>query len=752
MKTKLLIPLLLLCTLLVSAQDIHFTIDNARITNDGIDNFYEADIYMESSIDFKLGSGQVYFTYNEAAFGPNISDNGNFDYLQPVGSILAETYGFPAYKDFIQNDNTTFRVSTAFQQGVSSGTITENNVTGIPKHLFSIKITYIDVLQDPAICFETQPVFLDQFYTACGPETTGFPDCTNEPGIQLFNDTFDCAGATLPAGCLGITTYTIAGGWDNGTPDSTMEAIISENLSTGSLSIDACSLTVLAGATLTIDSGDYLRTENDITVLGDLLVAHGGSVVQVQNSAVVINSGSILVQKDLANIADRGFALASSPMTLDTKAAFGAPIQFRNHNTANFIPNEEVELNFPGAGNFADDDGNNWIPYNGAMTPGEGYLVMPQETATIPGPADYSANFDTGTLTNGIVSFAVEYNGTQNGSPNVLGNPYASAIDADLFITTNDMIEAVYFWEHLTSPGTTYEGYNESNYSMGDISTYSTVMGGNPAANGGPTPNGFIPSGKGFAVKALASGTAEFNNAMRVTGNNEIPGRPSLVERDRVWLNVFNDTYGLGSTSLLGFSENTSEGFDPGADIIRLATPVSFYQELESGEQLGIQGREAFTSEAVVPFSFATQVETPETYRISIHDLDGVHLSEATVYLIDHAEETITNLTTEAYTFTATAGTYSNRFSVVFEDSTLGVPSVTFDAVLVYPNPTSDILYIKAPQTRIELIEVFDIRGRNVYQSAGVVDQISLSRLKSAVYFVKITTENETLIKRIVKE
>ncbi|OAB78689.1 T9SS type A sorting domain-containing protein [Cochleicola gelatinilyticus] len=752
MKTKILVTLIVLCSFGLAAQDIHFTMDNARITNDGVDDFYEADIYMESSIDFKLGSGQIYFTYNEAAFGPNISDNGNFDYLQPDGSILAEAYGFPAYKDFIQNDNTTFRVSTAFQQGVSSGTITENNVTAMPKHLFSIKIRYIDAAQDPTICFETQPVFLDQFYTACGPETTGFPNCTNEPGIQLFNDTFDCAGATLPAGCAGVTTYTIAGGWDNGTPDSTMEAVISENLSTGGLSIEACSLTVMEGAILTIQTGDYLRTENDIIVDGDLRVAHGASVVQVENSAVVINNGSILVQKDLDNIENRGFALASSPMTTETQAAFGAPIQFRNHITANFSPNEDVEANFPGAGNFADDNGNNWMTYDGMMNPGEGYLVMPQQTAEIPAPADYTANFDDGTLNNGIISFEVEYNGTQNASMNVLGNPYPSAIDADLFIAENEMIEGLYFWEHLTSPSTTYEGYNPSNYSMGDISMYSTVMGGNPAANGGATPNGFVPSGEGFAVKALVAGSAEFNNAMRVTGNNDVSGRLSLVERDRVWLNVFNETHGLGSTSLLGFSEITSEGFDPGADIIRLATPVSLYQELETGEQLGIQGREAFTSEAIVPFSFATQVETLESYRISIHDLDGTSISEATVYLIDHTADIITNLNEQSYAFTATAGTYSNRFSIVFEDRTLGVSSGTSEAVLIYPNPTQDILFIKTPNTQIKTVEVFDIRGRKVQQNSNVIDQLNLSNLKSAVYFVKITTDTETLIKRIIKE
>ncbi|WP_459210673.1 immunoglobulin-like domain-containing protein [Aquimarina rhabdastrellae] len=194
------ITFLIICfflTSVVGAQDITFTFQNARNTNDGTDDFYEADVYIESSIDFKLGSGQIYFTYNTTAFGENIDGSGNFEYLQPDGSILAETYsGFPAYSSFIVNDNTNSRVSTSFQLGLSSGTITANNVTGTAKHLFSIKIKYEDINEEPTVAFETGAVFLDQFFTACGPATFGLPDCTNNPGVQITNDTFDSSGAT----------------------------------------------------------------------------------------------------------------------------------------------------------------------------------------------------------------------------------------------------------------------------------------------------------------------------------------------------------------------------------------------------------------------------------------------------------------------------------------------------------------------------------------------------------------------------
>ncbi|AUP78722.1 T9SS type A sorting domain-containing protein [Flavivirga eckloniae] len=177
----------------LAAPGITVTFENAQNTNDGANDFYEVDVFIEGTEDFKLGSGQFYINYNTAAFGTNIFANNKIEYTQPGGSILGEVYGFPAYKDFIQNDNTDSRVSFSFQQGVSSGSITANNVTTTKKLLAHLKFEYIDTNEEPMINFEIADIFLDQFYTACGPNTAGFPDCTSndEAGEQITDDTFD---------------------------------------------------------------------------------------------------------------------------------------------------------------------------------------------------------------------------------------------------------------------------------------------------------------------------------------------------------------------------------------------------------------------------------------------------------------------------------------------------------------------------------------------------------------------------------
>jgi hypothetical protein len=193
----------------VHAQNIEFTFANPQTTNDGANDFYEADIMIatvEGQADFKLGKGQVYINFNTAAFGSNINAGGGLEITYPEvdGYILGLTSGFPYYSTPVQNDNSPARFSFSYQQGISSGSMPTDNVTSTPTKLFHIKMQFTDAGELPMVAFEdneTQPPGVagsrDQFETACGPSTSGFPDCTGFPGV-VFNDAlFDSGGATL---------------------------------------------------------------------------------------------------------------------------------------------------------------------------------------------------------------------------------------------------------------------------------------------------------------------------------------------------------------------------------------------------------------------------------------------------------------------------------------------------------------------------------------------------------------------------
>ncbi len=208
MKTKITFLILMITSLSLNAQNIEFTFANAQTTNDGSNDFYEADVMIatvDGLADFKLGIGQVYINYNPAAFGNNINAGGGLEISHPAGYILGLENGFAYYTDFVTNDNSPTRFSFAYQQGISWDSMIDN-VTSTPAKLFHFKIQFTDAGQLPMVAFEdneTQPPGVsnsrDQFFTACGPFTGGLAldDCAGSPGTQFNDALFNSSGATL---------------------------------------------------------------------------------------------------------------------------------------------------------------------------------------------------------------------------------------------------------------------------------------------------------------------------------------------------------------------------------------------------------------------------------------------------------------------------------------------------------------------------------------------------------------------------
>ena len=187
----------------------------------------------------------------------------------------------------------------------------------------------------------------------------------------------------------------------------------------------------------------------------------------------------------------------------------------------------------------------------------------------------------------------------------------------------------------------------------------------------------------------------------------------------------------------------------------RLATPVSLYSDLDSEEELAINALGTFETSDAVHLGFSTQVKETQSYRISIHDLDGENMLDATVYLIDALTGTVTNLSEGDYTFQSAEANYSKRFKVVFENSALGINDSNLESVSIYPNPTQDALHIVSPQVIVTSATVYDIRGRKVSEvdfNNQVDYQIDLSKLEAALYFVEIATESGTATKRVLKK
>ena len=94
----------------------------------------------------------------------------------------------------------------------------------------------------------------------------------------------------------------------------------------------------------------------------------------------------------------------------------------------------------------------------------------------------------------------------------------------------------------------------------------------------------------------------------------------------------------------------------------------------------------------------------------------------------------------------------------------VGIETITKDElrITVYPNPTMGELRITNYELRIDNIEIFDVYGRKVGakfpsnvlegwqpQAAGVV--LNISHLSTGIYFIKITTKQGVITKKVIK-
>ena len=570
----------------------------------------------------------------------------------------------------------------------------------------------------------------------------------------------------LPLACSSTTTY--AGGmWDNGAPTINTTAIINENYNTVMGSIDACTVVINDPAIVTVAPHTYINTLGNITVgvNAELIVEHTGSIVQADDTANTINNGDIEVQITTPLLKPRDFMVLGSPVTNNVPEGVLNPI-FRQlqHNTEDFLPHPDVQALFPDGTNFVDIDNNDYSQNTESFNAGEGYLVWPQQSiidGNLEYPLVFSQTSTEGTLNNGLISYTLGFNTpgptaveNKNASPNIISNPYPSAISATDFMNANDAVDEVYFWEHNSTPNDAFPGANNTNFNMADISVFNE-MGGIPAATGGTTPNDFIASAQGFGIKNNGTAaTVQFTNAMRRKTNNTTLRSPNEIEKDRIWLTVNNPEYDLRSTTLIGFTAEASPFFDAVYDSPRLGTPVSIYSHILDGSKaLAIQGRETFTTAATVGIGFSTQIDQDDTvYTISIAQLEGIQIAQATVYLQDNAIGVITNISEAPYQFTSGYGTFNNRFTLLFEnEEVLNTLENEIEAIVVHPNPTSGRITISAPNNRIQNIKLYDIIGRLV-QEKKETSFIDLSKEMDGVYLLEIYTDYGMITKKIIKE
>lgn len=505
-----------------------------------------------------------------------------------------------------------------------------------------------------------------------------------------------------------------------------------------------------SGKNITINTGTLtVNSSNSITITDAVNVVSGANFI-LENSASLIqdgttntNSGNIKVLRNTKPVKRYDFTYWSSPVSPQTMF--------------NLSP-----LTLPDKYYFWNPVIQNWgTSMNGAlsMLAGNGYIIRSPQTFDINTTTIYPATF-TGVPNNGDVNATI-YGNTSvaeiDAKWNLIGNPYPSAINLDLFLNDaynkNVVNGTVYLWTHNSAPSSAIPGDATYNYTSNDYASYNLTGGAgtaaatpdvrNPASTNfnSTVPDKYLASGQGFFIKGKANLPVHFQNTMRVKDNNSQFFRNAQtleVEKHRFWLNLRNSE-GAFNQALIGYVEGASNDFDDSFDGEVFGGNYITLYSIEATRKLTIQGRAVpFLNTDKVALGYVSTIAGE--FSISIDDFDGLFETQ-NIYLHDKLLNIEHNLKSSAYEFVTSMGVFDERFEIIYQSETLDVQQPIFNpnTIIVYKENRSII--INSSIESIDEIKVFDMQGRIIYKNG----RINESRFK----IDDLSSSNQVLIVQI---
>ncbi len=512
-------------------------------------------------------------------------------------------------------------------------------------------------------------------------------------------------------------------------------------------------LTITSAAQVVVDSNWVLTVEGPIANQGALIIESGSSLIQTHSGADAnINSGEYDVRRIGSNSPSE-YNIWSSPVQ-DDSITDGPGAVFNGANPCDIYTfngsTQKWKYDFPVG--FSTTCLGNPVTFTSAhvltdvspdnkLDPMRGYFV--------PGDTNFPKRRFVGDINNGEISTPIYYttitttqwSGT---NWNLVGNPYPSAIDLQTFWTLNagtgNITDGIYFWNSAASPAydqcADYIVWNPVGVasSCGASSTQATL--------------GVVSSGQGFWVYANGTGTGTktltFNNSLRTTAQNSNFYKKSPAF-ERVWLSVQRNGRATNQI-LLGLKDDATVGYDPMYDARKLPESSSF--ELAFVQDSGI-----YLILAQPTISYNEQEELPLYLRT---DSAGIHTfafdstqnvsSGNKYYLIDKSLNITHDLSTP-YQVQLPAGTYQNRFYLLYRDVVNDVNSSVAVSNTVKVFQSGSEIVVQSGKKRLKEVTVYNAVGQIITRKNSINErQISISsqQLAAGVYMVNYTLSDET--------
>lgn len=344
----------------------------------------------------------------------------------------------------------------------------------------------------------------------------------------------------------------------------------------------------------------------------------------------------------------------------------------------------------------------------------------------------------TGTYTNTIVEPVITQNGTN--FFNFVGNPYTSYINLGTFFTDNNAVnrlseQTIWIWDENKN------GANMGGYVQKMFGTDATFE---------------IAPGQGFFVSA---GLAASNKVTFNTSNQSHQTDSFLkTSSDRTEIKLQISQENLIHSTKLYYIEGTTTGFDNGFDgsmFGGLAYDLAIYTELiteNNGRKIGIQSLPNSDYESmIIPIGVKANAGKEITFSATSLNLpEGIK-----VFIEDKENNTITNLNKSNYTVSLKENLNgTGRFFLSTASKVLSTENTELTGISIYTKNNST-LNISGLKNGKATISIFNILGKQLLNTSFEVstnNEISLPKLATGVYIVKLDTENGTLNKKIILE
>ena len=443
------------------------------------------------------------------------------------------------------------------------------------------------------------------------------------------------------------------------------------------------------------------------------------------------------------------------------------------------------------------------IDENSSLLPGEGFTMKGTSGSTT---IDTNQNYVfKGLPNNGDITLPLDK--SSGDVERLVGNPYPSAIDATEFILDNLSIAdggnningtvingALYFWDHFSEENSHYlkdyvGGYATYNLTGGtaaisnDARINNTSNAGS-AAVGTKVPGQYIPVNQGFfvstaldghlndntpqvAIATVDGGNIVFKNSQRVFVTEIDPESSFLrtngkkktkaanennriVEQRSAIRIIYDSPKGYHRQLLLGVDSNASKGFDLGYDAFMVdVNEEDMYWDIEGGKFV-IQGINSLDNAQEFPLGLI--VEESGLISIRIEELENIDPSTS-IYIKDKDTGENFKINNEIFSLKLNAGTYNDRFSMVFQQQDTYIESdltvINHGLLAYYDSNVSKIKITNTHDIDLNNLTIYNLAGQEVL--APNIDASTkevVINVSDGIYLLKFNSSSHGIINK----